>query len=259
MALQLRRRLRHALFPIEAAYATHKARGPNPPRFTGAFPDRTAALASLPLVLRAGYDDENVAEVSFDKMCEVASWDYPVLFWLRESLRPGLRVVDAGGHMGTKYIAFQNLLNLSDTSWTVHDLPGIIRAARQAQAQGRLPGEIAFEDTDAPAPPADLLLASGLLQYLDTPVATFLAQTAAPRVILNKVALRDGPTVVTLETIGAARVPYQIRNRSDFEQELAQSGYKIRDQWEIPTLRHSIATHPHLGASQSRGYFLQRL
>ena len=74
----------------------------------------------------------------------------------------------------------------------------------------------------------------------------------------NKVATRDGPTVTTLERIGPARVPYQIRNRAGFEGQLTQAGYRIRDNWDIPSLGHVIDTHPELGRSVSRGYLLQR-
>lgn len=259
MGLHLRRRLRHALFPLEAALNRYRARGPRPPRFCGAFANRAEALAALPVEQRAGYDDAEIAEVSFDDMCRVAHWDYPVLFWLQHHLKPGLHLVDAGGHMGTKYIAFSPFLDLSGITWTVQDLPGIVQAARAAQQAGRLPAEIGFEHDPDALPRPDVLLASGLLQYLDQPVEAFLAMHAAPCVLLNKVALREGPTLVTLETIGQARVPYQIRNRAEFEAALGTAGYAVRDRWDVPALGHRIATHPGLGTSQSRGYLLEKI
>lgn len=231
-----------------------------PPRFCGAWPNRAAALAAVPKSKLPGYDHEDIAEISFQAMCRVMPWDYPVLFWLQRDWRTGLKVLDAGGHMGTKYIAFDRVLPVGQAEWTVLDLPGIVAAARARQARGALPAALRFVTTPAEAGAADVFLASGLLQYLDVPLSDLLSQLPAPprRIILNKVATRDGPTVVTLEQIGAARVPYQIRNRETFEAELQTLGYTVMDSWEIPELSHTIGTHPRLGPSTSRGYVLER-
>lgn len=107
---------------------------------------------------------------------------------------------------------------------------------------------------------ADVLLASGLLQYLDRPLAEMVAELPSPprHILLNKVATREGATVVTLEKIGPARLPYQIRNRAAFESELTDMGYTIRASWVIPSLSRRIGTHPGLGASTSMGYYLER-
>lgn len=231
------------------------------PRFMGAYPDYASALAAVPETAQAGYDHAEITEVSFEAMCRVTLWDYPVMLWLRDAWKPGLAVIDAGGHMGTKYIAFAPHLPVTEADWCVLDLPAIIAAAQAKQASGAVPRALRFVSDPALAGTADVFLASGLLQYLDLPLATLLAQLSAPprRLILNKVATRDGPTVVTLEKIGSARVPYQIRDRQAFEAELAAlPGYRLRDQWEIAGLSHVIGTHPRLGPSVSRGYVLDR-
>ena len=144
--------------------------------------------------------------------------------------------------------------------WTVSDVPAVLAAARAAQAAGRLPAALRFADGPGAAGAADVLLASGLLQYLDLPLAEYVARMAAPprHILLNKVATREGPEVVTLERIGPARVPYRIRSRAAFEAEIAAMGYTVRDSWEIRALGHVIPTHPWLGQSRSRGYLLER-
>ena len=140
-------------------------------------------------------------------------------------------LVDAGGHLGTKYIAFAPLWP-SGIDWVVlgpaRDLP---RRARR-QAGGALPAAIGFATRPQDVPASDIFLGSGLMQYMETPLSAMLdALPARPkRIILNKVATREGPTVVTLERIGASRVPYHIRNRETFEAELAAlPGYRMRD------------------------------
>ena len=245
---------------VSAGVAHGRAIAGRPTRFAGAWPSREAALASLPVTSRAGYDAEGVAEVNFAEMCDPDEWDYPVIHWLGTLLRPGLRVLDAGGHMATKYIAFARYLPVQQAAWTVSDLPAIVAAGRRAQADGRVPAAVRFADDPATAGTVDLLLASGLLQYLDAPFPAYLGRLAQPprHILLNKVALRDGPEVVTLERIGPARVPYRIRDRAVFERDLATLGYRVRDTWRIRALGHVIPTHPWLGESESRGYLLER-
>lgn len=245
---------------VGAAGARARAMTPRPPRFSGAYDSREAALAAIPGSLRSGYDDESIADVSFPQMCERAVHDYPLIYWLSRLL-PGLRsVVDAGGHLGTKYIAFSGVLDLSGLDWTVQDLPGIVAAARRRQAEGGLPAALQFAETLKGVPCPDLLMASGLLQYLDRPLGALLEDLGGrPRhILLNKVALRDGPAVYTIERIGHGRVPYQIRSRAAWQAELDALGYDLRDSWEIGELAHQIPTHPWLGHSESRGYLLER-
>lgn len=251
---------RFVIAPTLTGLARLKRFSPRQPAMMGAYPDRAAALAGVPRQALGTYDHVDVAAVNFRVMCAVRVWDYPVIFWLEKLHQPGMHILDAGGHFGTKFIAFQPLLRLDEVTWTVYDLPETIRSARLAQKRQEVPAKVGFIDDLADAPPADLLLASGLLQYLDLPFPEFLARLPnRPRhILLNKVATRDGLSVTTLERIGPARVPYQIRNRAVFEGQLAETGYRIVDTWDIPSLGHVIDTHPELGRSVSRGYLLQR-
>ncbi|MEZ5720428.1 MAG: methyltransferase, TIGR04325 family [Paracoccaceae bacterium] len=248
-------------WPLSALWARTMALGLRPPAFVGAWPDRATAIAHVPKGTPNSYDHDEIAPLNFARMCETQIWDYPVLFWLDKIAHPGQTLLDAGGHFGTKYIAFRDRIDLSAITWRVYDVPATVRAARRAQVAGQVPAGIDFVDDLAEAGAPDIMLASGLLQYLDIDFAELVAALPRPphSILLNKVATTDGPTVVTLEKIGAGRVPYQIRNRETFERSLAEMGYRIRDQWEIPSLARSIATHPERGHSTSRGYLLERL
>lgn len=252
---------RHMLSPVHARLCRLKRWSPKQPDFLGAYPDHETALASIPRRWVPTYNDPEVALFSFEWMCQMRVWDYPVLFWLHKLHRPGLRVLDAGGNMGVKHIAFSNYMALDDLDWTVYELAETVRLGRKMQAEGRVPAEITFTDRLEASGHVDMFICSGLLQYLDTPYPEFVAQlpNRPEHILLNKVATRDGPSVTTLERIGPARVPYQMRCRDEFEADLAKMNYAIVDQWENPGLSHVIDTHPDLGASVSRGYLLQRL
>lgn len=257
--------LRRVYFMLTAAEARLRVKMNRRRRFSGAFASRELALASLPESQRNAYDTENVAEVNFVNMSQRMSWDYPVIYWINAIMgakqETPLKVLDAGGHMGTKYISFADLLTVDDMNWSIYDLPEILKSARVYQDEGLVPKAISFVDQPDGAGKVDLLLASGLLQYLDIPLADLVGQMEAPPryILLNKVAVRNAETIVTLETIGPALVPYQIREEMAFEAELSDLGYRIVDQWTIPDLRHKISTHPTLPASQSKGYMLERI
>ncbi|WEX10481.1 methyltransferase, TIGR04325 family [Chelativorans sp. AA-79] len=251
--------MRMSLVPLRVIRGRLRYLSPFPRRFSGAYPSHAEALRAASRRGVAGYDHDEVADVAFEKMCQVAPWDYPVLFWLRRLSGEVVSLVDAGGHMGTKYRAFFDLLPVSpDLRWTVYDVPAVVRAGRRrAEADGLQGLEFVerLEDADA----ADLFLGSGLLQYLDVPLPDLLRRMRRlPRhLLLNKVALRAGPGVVTLERIGTALVPYQIRNEADFLREVETLGYVLVDRWHIPSLSHVIETHPELGASRSEGFYFR--
>jgi len=65
--------------------------------------------------------------------------------------------------------------------------------------------------------------------------------------------------VVTLEQIGRARVPYQIRNEAEFLQHVTGLGYELVDRWAIPSLSTRIDTHPELGKTESAGFYFRKI
>ncbi|WP_313958406.1 methyltransferase, TIGR04325 family [Chelativorans salis] len=253
------RTVHSSLTPLRAARGRLRFLSPFPCRFSGAYATYTEALAAAAGMGLAGYDHDEVAEVAFEKMCHVALWDYPVLFWLRRLSGEVGFLIDAGGHMGTKYRAFRDLLPITDDlHWVVYDLPAIVRAGRRrAEADGLT--NLRFVERLEDAGATDVFLGSGLLQYLDVPLPNLLRRLPwTPRhLLLNKVALREGPTVVTLERIGKARVPYQMRNEETFLKDVQSLGYSLVDRWSIPSLSHVIDTHPELGASESAGFYFK--
>ncbi|MGE0596397.1 MAG: methyltransferase, TIGR04325 family [Hyphomonadaceae bacterium] len=227
------------------------------PAFRGAFTTYAEAMAAVKPSKLAGYDHEEIADISFERMCQIQLWDYPVLFWLNQLAADAPALIDAGGHMGTKYRAFRNHLALPDSfDWAVYDVPAIVRAGRaRAEADGLL--GISFHERLEETPAADILLCSGLLQYLDIPFQDLIDRLPQkPRhLILNKVATRDGPTIVTLEDFNTAEVPYQIRDHAGFVASLEALGYDLIDTWVIPELSRS---HPAFGSSVSRGFYARQ-
>jgi putative methyltransferase (TIGR04325 family) len=226
-------------------------------RYRGSFASVAEAGAAVRRGTLVGYDNDAVVMHAFDMMCRINLEDYPILFWLSRIGDDAQTLLDAGGHMGTKFRAFRQHLDFAGKlEWIVYDVPSIVRAGQQRAAEEGLSG-IRFVETLTELPRIDILLASGLIQYLDTPLASLLGQLQVlPRhLLLNKVQTRDGPTVVTLENFGCAEVPYQIRNLSQFLASLDDLGYDVVDRWTVPELSRTIPTHRHLGASTCWGFY----
>lgn len=225
-------------------------------QFRGSFGSYAEAVAAVPPDRLVGYDNDEVVDVGFEKMCRMELWDYPVLLWLQRVLPGNGRLIDAGGHMGTKFRAFQNYLRLPPHfRWMIYDVPAVVRAGRERAARDGLE-TVTFHERLEDLPPSEILLASGLFQYVNMTPAEFLSrlEELPKHLLLNKVATREGGTVVTLECFPSADVPYQVRGRAEFEESLVSIGYRIRDSWEIPAFSRK---HPDFGQSISRGYYAE--
>lgn len=258
---RLKQGVRGAALLLKALAGRMRYLDPRYKRLQGLYITYDEALAAASHKGLAGYDHDDVAPVSFAAMCRVEPWDYPVLFWLGRLLADGGDVLDAGGHMGTKYRAFAPYLDFGEAvTWTVYDLPAIVRAGRErAMADGL--DALSFVERIADAPAPSIFLASGLLQYLDRPLPALLGELdSLPQwLLLNKVAFHRRGPVVTLEHIGAAFVPYQMRERESFVDGIERLGYRLADEWRIAELSHTISTHPEIGPSESRGFLFRKI
>jgi putative methyltransferase (TIGR04325 family) len=261
MIAQLRQGTRAGALPFKALIGRMRYLDPRYKRFQGLYESYDQAFAVASRKGLAGYDHDEVAPVSFEAMCRVESWDYPVMFWLRDILAGGGNVLDAGGHMGTKYRAFAPYLNFNEAvTWTVYDLLAIVRAGHaKAMADGLVGLSFVTRIADAPAP--KVFLASGLLQYLERPLDDLLGEIKSPPewLLFNKVAFHGSGPAVTLERIGNALVPYQMRERTSFVDGVERLGYRLTDSWRIAELSHTISTHPEIGPSESAGFLFRRL
>ncbi len=167
-------------------------------QFWGTFPTRAAAedaarqLGHLPV----GYDQPGAAQHGRATYEQMHSFDYPALLAIAGAVQDGCRhVVDLGGHLGAKYRAYSRLWRFpDDLRWTVCETPGVVAAARELPPEER-PSTLSFTTDRGCIATADLLFASGVLQYLEQPLPALLRDLrAAPRrLVLNKVPLSDGP------------------------------------------------------------------
>src|SRR4051812_36959744 len=100
--------------------------------FWGVYDDFAQAQAAAPVGKPVGYDNEQSAALYRWKFDVVEPSDYAVLYWLERGLRPNARVFDFGGHVGIKYYTFRSIGALAEPlTWTVYDVPAVVRAGQQ--------------------------------------------------------------------------------------------------------------------------------
>jgi putative methyltransferase (TIGR04325 family) len=205
--------------------------------YHGIFDSFESALASAPSTKPVGYDHESAAALYADLESPLLS-DYPAMHWLQRGLDAGARrVVDLGGHVGIKYYAFRNHLRLPEgMQWVVCDVPAVAsRGAEVAVARGATE-TLSFASDPQCMAEADLVLASGSVQYLPIAFTQTLASLARlpARVVVNRAALHPSKSFFTLNSIGVSFCPYRVQAEPEFVAGMTALGYIVEDRWEVP-------------------------
>jgi putative methyltransferase (TIGR04325 family) len=217
----------------------------HPALFYGVYSSYEEASADIPASLNSGWDNEESAQLWTDDIAPSRPSLYPVFFWLSILLREGSTLVDYGGSIGTTYYSYKRFLDPpAGLTWHVVEVPHIAESGRRiAEREG---SPLVFSSEPGKAPPADILLAAGAIQYMKESLPGFIDSFVSPpkRVIVNKVPLTDGPGYWTLQNFGTAVSPYQVYNKAQFFSYFEQNGYVVKDRWEVHEMDCFIAFHP---------------
>jgi len=205
------------------------------------------AVRASPPGSRVGHDLPELAQLYRERLAGVYGYDYPVLFWLKPRLQAARRVFDFGGHVGIHFYTYERYLSYPrDLRWTVCDVAATVSAGQDlAEQRGRR--EILFTTRPEEADGADVFLAAGSLQYVETPGLARMLEALAeppPDVIVNKVPLYPGPTYVTLQNHGASYAPHYVWNENEFIDPVLGLGYELVDRWRNDGRDCEIPLHP---------------
>lgn len=202
--------------------------------FHGVYESFAAAEAAIPSFVPASYDNPAAASMYVGHL-GIDDYDYPVLFWLQEALRLGMRsVVDVGGSTGIKFYAFREVLPMpAELSWRVVEVPAAVALGRELASKAGVASQLAFTSELADADGTDVLLASGSLQYLPRSLGEILASLPRKprRVLVNTTPIHASRSFFTRNHIGTACCPYRVTARDAFLAEVAAQGYVLRTAW----------------------------
>jgi putative methyltransferase (TIGR04325 family) len=194
---------------------------------------------------------------------QVDDHDYPALFWIQKSLNEGFRRMgDLGGNIGIKYYAFGDKISWPpDFRWTVIDLPAVVaEGVRFAGFRGQAVAQLDFSSETKDLEGVDLLLASGVLQYLPFTLGEMLdtLETKPRRILVNTTPLHETRDYFTLNNIGTALCPYRVQSRALFVQEIEARGYRLRDQWSNIGKRLTLSYEAGYSLDHYSGYCFDR-
>ncbi len=202
-------------------------------RFFGEFASYDAAKAYVPLNKDRYFHTANTSD--YESIAVLDYYDYPCLFWISDSLRSGAKsLVDLGGGVGTKYLAFRKVLEIAqDVDWLVVDVPDALAVGRQLASERGTPNVPGFADRWQEADGVDILFVSGCLQYLPLTLAQMLATCTRPpgRVIVNTTPLHTSRSYFTIDRVGPSYLPYRVQARDEFVTSVVSAGYHVVDQW----------------------------
>jgi len=227
--------------------------------FHGLYPDFAAARAAIPAQRMESYDNEPSAYRMIDEWLNIDASDYPVMFWLAKVL-PGSRLVfDWGGNTGLKYFAYRKFVAFSDDlTWLVNDVPAVVAFGRQVAEREAAPALRFTTSLDALAD-ADILLASGVLQFIEHPLTLVTQAPALPRqLIISKVPAYGLAPAVTLHNMGTALCPYHLFNHAELIATFNRLGFTLVDSWQSPNVGCEIPFHPEHSIDAYTGYYFTR-
>jgi putative methyltransferase (TIGR04325 family) len=244
------RRLRYERY-FRNAHGAHRL-------FRGLYPDFASAVASIPAERPVGYDNEASARRLEDERFEVFPSDYPILFWLDRLIGDARLLFDLGGNVGSRYLAFRKHLAYPDQLvWLVEDVPAVIERGRAIATREHVP-HLAFTADFDRLSGADILLASGVLQFLDD-WSGFLerAQPRPRHLLINRTPVGPQPSVLTLHSTGVSFCPYRLFNQDSFIAVFEDLGYQLIDQWSNPGLPCHIPFHPTYSLDAYSGFYFR--
>jgi putative methyltransferase (TIGR04325 family) len=256
-------RLEQKLPPLRAwhrfEYQQHFAAAGNHERmFSGIYETAQAALRAVPAGRLVSYDQDAAADRHLGEIGQIWPSDYPILYWITTLMREGVSIFDLGGNLGIQYYNFKRYLHCpARWIWRVCDLPAIVRRGVEL-AKIRPSGGLSFTTEFDDANGMDILLASGVVQFLGDPLWESLAKLKVkPRhLLVNRTPLCDGPGFVTLGNIGPAICAYRIWNRNTFFDSLCGLGYQLKDAWTVPDFSCYIPFHPDRSIKAYSGAYL---
>ena len=244
---------------VTAAWETRRFRQ-RPGSFDGVYPNFSTAARGAPKASMIGFNSAAMAELYRERLDVVFPCDYPMMFWLRPLLGNTRRIFDVGGHIGLAFYGYRSYLTFpDDLNWVVQDVPAVVDAGR-ALALERGADSLRFTSELEDAQAADVLIASGSLQYIEAPLASLLKRLTRPpaHLLLNKLPLTDGPSFVTLQNAVYAMCPYHVFNRTQFEDSFIELGYKVIDRWGDPERSCLLPRSPSRSVATYSGVYLRR-
>jgi putative methyltransferase (TIGR04325 family) len=166
-----------------------------------------------------------------------------------------MRVLDFGGAMGAHYLTLGPFLRApGGLEWTICETRSIAEAGQRYFANGELGFTSGLDGLEGPF---DLAIASGSLQYVESPAQVLerLAQLSNVLVI-NRLPLTDQSDYLAVQTAPTgARYPAWFFSEPGWLHKMTSAGFRVLMRWSAPedTALSNGRTIPYQGMVATRG------
>ncbi|HSY25369.1 MAG TPA: TIGR04325 family methyltransferase [Polyangiaceae bacterium] len=226
----------------------------------GIFADFEEARAAIPKNRVVGYDQPEMAAMYRERTERVFPADYAAIYWMSRFLPEVRRLFDFGGHIGLHYYSYRRYLEYpAGLAWAICDVPEVVKAGRELAAERHATG-LTFTESFDDADGADLLLASGSLQFLP---GDFLAngltklRTRPRHVLINRTPVHKNKQFVTLHDNTACH-PYTVFERGRFIDTLRSFGYELVDEWDVAELHFEVPCYADYEVPAYSGFYFRK-
>ena len=230
--------------------------------FKGIFNTYQTAQACLPETKPAGYDNEQSANMYDDRMRTIYATDYPVLFWMKQILKPDSKVFEIGGHVGVSFYSYDHFMGLGEAiNWTILDVEAVVSQGKII-AQERQEHRLHFTAELTANPDTEVVFASGSLQYIEKSLAEMIkdANISPQHVLVNLFPCNFKPDYFTVNNIGTAFCPYKITSKKVFIEQMEKIGFILIDEWANDAKRCVIPFYdPSYSLSNYTGFYFKRI
>jgi len=213
--------------------------------FRGVFETFAQAELSAPKTKSIGYNNPQLAEeYKVELKKHIQSYDYPVVFWLKQLINDNSKVFDFGGNVGIHFYSYEKYISYpSSLRWIVCDVPEIVKSGKELAKRARR--DVVFTSNFEEASGANIFIASGSVQYVESLSASLSQLPDKPNhLLINRLPLYEGNKFVTLQNGGKVFYPQYVFNKKDFVSSIESLGYELIDIWEDLVDSCIIPSHP---------------
>jgi putative methyltransferase (TIGR04325 family) len=143
-------------------------------------------------------------------------------------------------------------------TWLVNDVPAVVEFGMENALRESAPN-LRFTTGLEPIASADVLLAAGVLHFIDDPYALLRSfETMPQHFILSKVPAYAEPSAWTLHNMGTAMCPYHLFNRDELVATIESLGYELIDEWKFSDVSCTIPLFPDSSISAYSGFYFSK-
>ena len=230
--------------------------------YYGVYQSYAQAREHAPKNLPTTYDTDAATRMYRDQIERLRVSDYPLLYWVTRLLGAGeRRVFDLGGHIGISYYGFGRYIDYPvGLHWQVHDVPAVVAAGRDWAEKHDRQRHLEFTDTREDADGQQVLIATGVLQYLEYTLPELLQQLKDPpqHVLVNLTPMHPSQGYFTLQNIGFAICPYRVMAVPEFVAGMQALGYAAIDRWESLERNLRVPFEPACTIDRYYGFYFRR-